>query len=140
MNYAHFAGRLGRDADLKHTPNGQTVANFALAVDAGWGDNKQTLWIDCAVWGERAEKLAPYLTKGKPVTVSGDVGLRQFEKRDGTAGASLTLNVVRVTLQGNGTAASDATPAAAAPAPAPKPAPKPAPTQAAADFDDDIPF
>jgi single-strand DNA-binding protein len=103
MNQGTFAGRLGRDADLRQgdTP-AKSVANFSVAVDVGWGDKKRTLWIACAVWGERAEKLAQYLTKGTSVTVSGDVDLRQYEKRDKTAGAELTLNVQRLTLQGGG--------------------------------------
>lgn len=145
MNYGHFAGRLGRDAELRYTQDSKPVANFALAVDTGWGDRKETLWIDCSLWGERGEKLAPYLTKGKPLTVSGDLGLRTFEKRDGTVGASITLNVQRVTLQGAGstdaphqgpTAAQRAEVARSTPAPA---AASRAPV-AAGDFDDDIPF
>lgn len=144
MNYGHFAGRLGRDAELRSTPSGQSVANFALAVDAGWGDNKQTLWVDCAIWGERAEKLAPYLVKGKQVSVSGDLGLRTFEKRDKTAGASITLSVQRLTLQGggNGEAATGPTSEQRAQverAPAARAA-APAPAAATEDFNDDIPF
>jgi single-strand DNA-binding protein len=101
MNTAQFAGRLGRNADLKNTGR-DSVCNFSIAVDVGWGDKKRTLWVSCALWGERAEKLAQYLTKGTSVTVSGDVDLRQFDKKDGTAGAEITLNVQRVTLQGGG--------------------------------------
>ena len=148
MNYAHFAGRLGRDASLNHTPDGKPVLNFALAVDTGFGDRKETLWIDCAVWGERGEKLQPYLTKGKPVSVSGDIGLRTFARRDGTPGAALVLTVQRLTLQG-GAANGDQAPAGQGPTAAqraeversPAPAPRqPSPAAAGADFDDDIPF
>jgi single-strand DNA-binding protein len=100
MNSACFAGRLGRDAETKQT-NNSSVTNFPIAVDVGWGDNKRTLWVSAAMWGERGEKVAQYLTKGTAVTVVGDVDLRQYEKRDGTAGAELTLNVQRLTLQGS---------------------------------------
>lgn len=135
MNYAHFAGRIGRDADLRHTQDGKAVLNFALAVDTGYGDRKETLWVDCALWGERGEKLAQYLTKGKAVTVSGDVGLRTFDKRDGSHGASLTCNVQRLTLQGGGEARQAAPAPAAERAPAQRPLPAGEPG-----FDDDIPF
>lgn len=135
MNHGTFAGRIGRDAEVRHGTDGKPVANFALAVDTGWGDRKKTLWVDCAVWGERGEKLAPYLTKGKSVTVAGDIDLRTFQKNDGSAGASITCNAQRVTLQGGGESTSP--PRAAAPPARPA---NPAPPQKGADFDDDIPF
>lgn len=143
MNHAIFAGRLGRDADLRVTPSGQNVLNFSVAVDVGFGDNKRTLWIACALWGERGERLAPYLTKGKSVTVAGDVDLRTYETRDHEARAELTLNVQRLTLQGSPAAegqadgqrtATTAQPARQAAQPAA------ATTSSQPDFDDDIPF
>lgn len=148
MHTGTFAGRLGRDAELKHTPDGKPVLNFALAVDTGFGDRKDTLWIDAAVWGERGEKLQPYLTKGKPVTVTGDIGLRTFARRDGSPGAALTLSVQRLTLQGgsNGQSAGDGQgPSPAQRAEVERSAPPPAATRTAApasaeDFNDDIPF
>lgn len=103
MNTGTFAGRLGRNADLRQGDQpSKSVCNFSVAVNVGWGDKKRTLWVGCAIWGERAEKLAQYLTKGTAVAVSGDVDLRQYEKKDGTAGAEITCNVQRLTLQGGG--------------------------------------
>ena len=134
MNHAIFAGRLGQDADLRYTENGHAVMNFSLAVNVGWGEHQETLWIACSLWGERAEKLAPYFTKGKALTVAGDVNLRTFERRNGEAGASITCNVQRLTLQsGRDTGASDTARTTAKPAAVP-----PAPAQE--EFDDDIPF
>lgn len=102
MNTGTFAGYLGRDADLKDLPSGQTVCNFSVAVSTGWGDRKSTLWVSCALWGERGEKLSQYLTKGSAVTVSGDVDVRAYEGKDGSAKAEITCNVQRITLQGGG--------------------------------------
>jgi len=99
VNTGTFAGHLGRDAETRQTGSG-SVTNFSVAVQVGWGENKRTLWVGCAMWGERGEKVAQYLTKGTPVTVSGDIDLRQFDKKDGTAGAEITCNVQRLTLQG----------------------------------------
>lgn len=150
MNYGHFAGRLGRNADLRQTPDGKPVCNFVLAVDTGYGDRNETLWIDCTLWGERGEKLAPYLEKGKAVTVSGDVGLRTFQKRDGSTGASLTCNVQRVTLQGGGNGgsqtqassgdASQSAQSAITRSEASVPAREQRAPAEAGGFDDDIPF
>lgn len=133
MNFGTFAGRLGRDAELRATPAGKHVLNFSLAVDTYAGDKKETLWVSCAMWGERAPKLEGYLTKGKQVTVTGDIGLRQYTTQAGEARAELTCNVQRLTLQGGGDKGGEAPSAA----PAAKPAAAPAP---AADFEDEIPF
>lgn len=106
------------------------VLNFSVGVSVGFGDQQRTLWIGCALWGERGEKLAPYLTKGKPIAVTGDVDLRTYETRDGKSGAEITLNVQRVTLLGKGEAKG----------PASAPANPPAQKAARDDFDDQIPF
>lgn len=100
MNNATFAGRIGRDAELRSTRDGKSVANFSLAVDEYAGQNeRKTLWVDCSMWGERAAKLAQYLTKGTPVAVSGQVGIRTYES-NGETRAALTLRVSEVTLLG----------------------------------------
>jgi single-stranded DNA-binding protein len=69
-------------------------------VDIGRGENKQTLWVDCSLWGDRAQKLGPYLTKGKQVALAGDFNLRTYAKKDGTPGAAITCDVQRLTLMG----------------------------------------
>jgi len=102
VNTGTFAGYIGRDAELKTLPSGTAVCNFSVAVSTGWGDKKSTLWVSCGLFGERGEKLAPYLTKGSAVTVSGDIDVRAYKSKDGEAKAEMTCNVQRVTLQGGG--------------------------------------
>jgi len=68
--HATLAGRIGRDAETRQA--GQTTATgFSVATDHGFGDRKQTLWVDCTLWGTRGERLASHLTKGSGVIVSG---------------------------------------------------------------------
>lgn len=129
MNTGTFAGHLGRDVELRATPSGKQVLNFSLAVNIGRGGEKKTLWVGCALWGERGEKLAQYMVKGKVVAVSGEIDLRQYETRDGKHGAELTCNVQQLTLLGG-----EAKPKDQKPAPVEQKAP------AADDLDDDIPF
>jgi len=81
MNLGIFGGRLGRDAELNHMSNGDPVCNFSLAVDIGTKDVPKTMWIECAVFGKRAETLHPYLTKGTKLTVSGRVALDEYTSR-----------------------------------------------------------
>lgn len=90
-----IAGRLGKDAELRRTQNGDPVLGFNVAVDDGYGQNKRTLWFRCSVWGKRAEALADHLKKGSAVAVAGDLSTDEYEGK-----TSLTVRVNEVTLQG----------------------------------------
>jgi single-strand DNA-binding protein len=107
MNNATFAGNIGQDCRV-NTVNGNqgqiTVVNFSLAVDKKKKDqngNKETLWVDCAVWGKQAEVLQQYLVKGQKVSVSGSVDVDTFTKNDGQIIPKLNLMVRDLTLQGS---------------------------------------
>jgi len=67
-----------------------------VAVKAGYGDKEETLWLDCALWGKRAEgRLTEYLKKGQQVAVTGELGTREHEGK-----TYLTLRLSDVTLIG----------------------------------------
>lgn len=132
MNVFTCSGNLGRDVKVGQAGQ-STVANFIVAVKSGFGDRAQTLWIDCALWGKRAEGgIIPYLTKGQLVVVSGELGSREYVK-DGVTQTVLTLNVNEITLAGA---------KGSEPAPQQQPVQQPKPQQPAQQdgFDDDIPF
>ena len=79
--------RLGRDAEIRTTSQGESVATLALAFSygrKGSDGNRPTQWVDAALWGKRAEALAPYLLKGGLVSVSlEDVHIETFEGKNG---------------------------------------------------------
>lgn len=100
MNVWTFTGRLGADGELRTTQSGEKVLGFRVANDVGFGERKTTQWVDCSIWGRRAESLAQHLTKGKSVVVSGEVTLREYEKRDGTRGAGLSVRVAEIDFTG----------------------------------------
>ena len=127
MNNCSFIGRVGRNAESRHTQGGNQVLNWSMAVDSGYGDNKTTIWLDCALWGERGAKLAQYILKGHRLGVHGELGTREHEAK-----TYLTLRVADVTLIQPRDGAADQ-------APPPKPA-RPQAVPAPADMDDDIPF
>lgn len=77
MKNITIAGGLTKDAELRSTGNGDKVAGFSVAVSEGFGDAKRTLYFDCSIWGKRAETLAPMLTKGGKVCVSGELSTRE---------------------------------------------------------------
>ena len=93
-------GNLGRDPELKEVGSSQ-VASFSIAARTG---KDQTTWIDCSVWGKRAETVMSYLHKSDRVTVVGSGKIRTFDKKDGSEGKSLELNVSDFTLPAKSTA------------------------------------
>ena len=100
MNVFTFSGNLGRDVKTNDV-NGTAVANFVVAVKSGFGDKEQTLWLDCALWGKRAEGgLVQYLNKGQQVVVSGELGSREYQGTDGTTKTALTCRVNDINLVG----------------------------------------
>lgn len=87
--------RLGKDAQTRFTQAGKAVTGFSAAYDIGWGDKKQTVWLDVSGWGERYQKIAEYLTKGSQAVLEGDIGTREHEGK-----TYLTLNLTDVKLAG----------------------------------------
>jgi single-strand DNA-binding protein len=129
--------RIGRDAELRTIASGESVTDLALAYNYGrkGQDGKQpTQWIKAALWGKRAESLAPYLKKGGLIVATLDEVHIQSREHEGKTYTDLVARVVDVRL----------VPSAKAPEkqeqPKPKPAPKPESQGGGAFVDDDIPF
>jgi len=120
-----IVGRLGKDPEMRYTPNGQAVTSFSVATDRGWTDSagvkqKETAWFRVSVWGKMAESTNTYLKKGSQVIVEGRLnvdpktgGPRIFNRQDGTAGSSfeVTAQTVRF-LSSKAETAGEATQAA----------------------------
>jgi len=100
MNVFTCAGRLTEDAILRFTADQTPVCNFTVASDVGFGEKKHALFIRCSLWGKRGESLSKHLTKGTPVTVSGEADLRTWDS-NGKTGTDLTMRVNDVALQGS---------------------------------------
>lgn len=101
MNVFSFTGNIGGDAVTRYTQSGTAVASFSVAVKSGYGKNEQTHWIGCNLWGKRAEGgLVQYLTKGQQVAVTGELSTREYDRKDGTKGFTVEVNVADVTLVG----------------------------------------
>jgi len=96
-----LVGNLGGDAELRYTKDGKPVLSWSLATDYGWGDNQRTIWYRCSLWGDRAEKLKPYLLKGKALLVEGILTEPQpWQGKDGEWRASLDLTAYTVKFVG----------------------------------------
>lgn len=71
MNILIINGCLGKDPEVRVTGSGHKVTSFSLASSIGSGEKKTTVWWRVCYWGERFDKLLPYLKKGTWVTVNG---------------------------------------------------------------------
>ncbi len=83
INKAILMGRLTRDPEVRHTSTGRAVCSFSIAVDNGYGENRQTDFINCVAWQNQAEFLGKYFTKGMMIIVVGRISTRSWEGQDG---------------------------------------------------------
>jgi single-strand DNA-binding protein len=139
-NKIFLVGHLGRDAELRTTPQGKSVATASLAVeDLGKKDDQgkpTTEWYRVKVWGKQGEAVSPYMTKGKSILVEGRLSIQTWVDKDSKNRYTPEVSADRVVLLGGpgGSAESRGDQAKRAHAPSP------ASDDAGAITDDDIPF
>jgi len=97
FNKIILIGNLGRDPELKYTPQGNPVCSFTMATNERRRDRTGesqdiTTWFRVKVWGRQAETAAQYLTKGRPVYIEGRLRLEEWTDRDGKIRQSLEVN------------------------------------------------
>jgi single-strand DNA-binding protein len=86
--------RLGQDAALKQTATGQTVMELSLVYNYGKKEDNHSQWINAAMWGDRGNKIAEYMTKGKQIyAVLEEPHVETYQKKDGTYGAKLSARI-----------------------------------------------
>jgi len=169
VNKVILIGNLGRDPEVRYTPNGSAVCNVSLATTRNWKSKdsgerqEETEWHRVVFFDRLAEIAGEYLKKGRSVYVEGRLRTRKWTDKDGIEKYTTEIFAEQMQLlggredgggggRGAGSAMADdgygddAAPAprrAAPPPRAPAPAPRaPAPKSATGfdDMDDDIPF
>ncbi|NJL94605.1 MAG: single-stranded DNA-binding protein [Anaerolineae bacterium] len=100
-------GNVGRDPELRFTQQGQAVCSFSLAVNRSWTDRQsnerreETTWWKITVWGNQAETVNQYVSKGKQVLVVGSrVKVDTYTGNDGQVRTSLELTADNVRFLG----------------------------------------
>lgn len=83
VNRVILLGNLGKDPEIKYTPNGTAVCNFSLATTEKVKGDDKTEWHRVTAWGKLAENCGEYLSKGKQVYIEGRIQTREWEDRDG---------------------------------------------------------
>ncbi len=104
FNQVTLMGNLTRDPELRTTPNGQSVCSFSLALnrsykgsDGNWVE--ATDYVDVVAWGPLGERVSQYVTKGRPVLVSGRLQSRSWEQ-DGQKRSKVEVVANDVTFLG----------------------------------------
>lgn len=107
FNKVIVVGNLGRDPELRYTPQGTAVCSFSVATSEKRRDKagemqEQTTWFRVTTWGKQAETASKYLVKGKPVYIEGRLRVEEYTDRDGKNRYSLELNASDMHFIGGG--------------------------------------
>lgn len=106
-----IVGHLGRDPEMRYTPDGTPVTNFSVATSRKWNrpdesKGEETIWFRVTAWRRMAEVCNEYLQKGRQVLVEGRLrpdekgNPRTFTRNDGTTGASFEVTALTVKFLG----------------------------------------
>ena len=101
-NKITIIGNLGKDPELRYTPQGDAVCDFSVAVNDRKRDKSGdfqdvTTWFRITLWRKLAENASKYLTKGKQVYIEGRLGVEEWQDRDGNN--RYTLNITASEMQ-----------------------------------------
>lgn len=143
FNKITIVGNLGKDPELRYTPQGNAVCNFSVATNEKRRDRSGdlqdvTTWFRITLWGKQAENASKYLTKGSPVYIEGRLKVEEWADRDGKN--RFTLDVQATDMQFLGNSRGDDFSGSGGPEFSDEPS-----TSSASEFsgqpnDDDIPF
>ena len=108
-----IVGNLGRDPEMRYTPDGTPVTNFSVATNRRWtqadgSSGEETTWFRVTAWDRQAEIAAKYLHRGRQVMVEGRLRPDKatgsphiWTGRDGEVRASYEITAGRIIfLQG----------------------------------------
>jgi len=123
FNRIILVGNLGRDPELRYTPQGTPVCSFSMATNERRKDKTgemqdQTTWFRVTLWGRQAETASQYLSKGRPVYIEGRLRVEEWTDRDGKPRHTLEVHATDMQFIGGKSEEPLAEKAAAGVAPA----------------------
>ena len=107
FNKVIVVGNLGRDPEMRYTPQGTPVCTFSIASNERRKDKTGeqqdvTTWFRVTVWGKQAETVSKYLTKGRSVYVEGRLHVEEWTDKEGKSRYTLELNASDVQFLDSG--------------------------------------
>lgn len=148
FNKIIVVGNLGRDPELRYTPQGVAVCDFSMATNERKRDKSGEMqevatWFRITLWRNQAENAAKYLKKGSQVYIEGRLGLEEWTDRDGNNRQTLTVQATDMQFLGGGRQESSYSGGEASAEEFAGPAnetPRPQSASVSGPVDDDIPF
>lgn len=155
VNKVILIGNLGRDPEVRYSPDGAAICNVSIATTSQWKDKatgerrEETEWHRVVFYNRLAEIVGEYLKKGRPIYVEGRLKTRKWQDKD-TGADRYSTDIVADQMQmlggrDGGEGGGEYNQAAAAPREQRPAQPRAAAPQASpgvnlADMDDDVPF
>ncbi len=117
FNKIIIVGNLGRDPELRYTPQGNAVCNFSMATNEKRRDKSGelqdiTTWFRITLWGRQAENASKYLQKGNAVYIEGRLKLDEWTDREGNTRQTLDVTATDMQFLGGGARAEEMSAAA----------------------------
>ena len=107
VNKVIIVGRLGKDPEVRYTPNGQAVANFTVATSENWTDKtsgqkqEKTEWHNLVFYRRLAEIAGEYLKKGAQIYIEGKLQTRKWQTKEGQDRYSTEIIVSEMQMLGS---------------------------------------
>ena len=106
LNKVMLIGRLGKDPEVRYTPDGAPVANFSLATSEFWIDKggtrqEKTEWHNIVAWSKLADLSKRYLAKGRQVYIEGRLRTREWDDKDGNKRRTTEIVASQMVLLGS---------------------------------------
>lgn len=98
LNKLFLIGNLTRDPDLKYTPSGSAIVSFGIAINEKWKNSngeyqEKTHFVECSMFGKRAETVNEYFKKGSPIFVEGSLDYQSWNTKEGDKRSMLKVKV-----------------------------------------------
>ena len=153
VNKVILIGNLGRDPEVRYSPNGQAIANVTMATSESWKDKtsgekqERTEWHRVVFFGRLAEIAGEYLKKGAQIFIEGRLQTRKWQDKDGVDRYTTEIVANEMQMLGSRSGAgmpsdnyNQDIPSEPGTGTKSRQAESKSMAGAAADFDDDIPF
>ncbi|MBW1697874.1 MAG: single-stranded DNA-binding protein [Deltaproteobacteria bacterium] len=146
LNKVILIGNLGRDPELRYTPDGTAVATFSIATSDTWNDKttgekkERTEWHRIVAFRKLAEICGEYLSKGRQVYIEGRLRTRDWEDKEGNRRTTTEIVADQMLMLGSRTSANADRPTQSPTAPDQHPFAPEQSGSASPEVDDDIPF
>jgi single-strand DNA-binding protein len=106
LNKVMIIGNLGRDPEMRYTPNGHPVTTFSVATSRSWNTangerHSETEWFNVVIWGNQAETCKQYLTKGQQVYIEGRLQTRHWEDKEGVKHSTVEIVASEMIMLGD---------------------------------------